>query len=117
MIAINESDDGEKMQIQINTDSSVEAHEKYSAQVKSVIENSLSHFSDQITRIEVHLSDVNGDKGGAEDKRCMIEARLEGRRPLAVTHEAPTLDMAIDGAANKMKRSIESDLGRLHDKR
>lgn len=104
------------MQIQINTDSTVEANEKYAAQVKSVIENALSHFSDQVTRVEVNLSDENGHKSGPDDKRCLIEARIEGRRPIIVTHEAPTLDLAIDGAADKMKRSIESDLGRLHDK-
>jgi len=104
------------MQIQINTDSTVEANEKYAAQVKSVIENALSHFSDKITRVEVYLSDENGHKSGPDDKRCLIEVRIEGRRPIIVTHEASTLDLAIDGAADKMKRSIERDLGRLHDK-
>jgi ribosome-associated translation inhibitor RaiA len=43
-----------------------------------------------------------------------MEARLEGRRPIAVTHQAATLDQAVDGAADKLAKLIESTLGRLH---
>jgi hypothetical protein len=45
----------------------------------------------------------------------MMEARLEGSQPIAVTHQAATLDQAMDGAANKLSRLIESTLGRLHE--
>ena len=45
----------------------------------------------------------------------MMEARLEGRQPIAVTHQAATVEQAIDGAADKLKRSIESTLGRLRE--
>lgn len=44
-----------------------------------------------------------------------MEARLEGRQPIAVTHEAATGHQAIDGAADKLERFIESTLGRLRD--
>jgi hypothetical protein len=46
----------------------------------------------------------------------MKEARLEGRQPIAVTHQAATVEQALEGAADKLKRSIESTLGRLRDK-
>jgi uncharacterized protein YjbJ (UPF0337 family) len=45
----------------------------------------------------------------------MIEARLEGRQPTAVKHAAATLDQAAKGAADKLKSSLESTLGRLRD--
>jgi len=45
----------------------------------------------------------------------MMEARLDGHQPTAVTHHAANLDQAINGAADKLQRSIESSLGRLHD--
>jgi hypothetical protein len=45
----------------------------------------------------------------------VMEARLEGRLPVAVTHQAATLDQAVEGAAHKLARLIESTLGRLHD--
>lgn len=101
------------MQIQVNTDSSIEGREKLTAHVRSVVESALTRFSDRITRVEVHLSDQNGDKSGQDDKRCTMEARLKGRQPTAVTHDAATLDQAVDGAADRIQRSIESALGRL----
>ena len=101
------------MQIQINTDKNIQGTEDFANQVQSVVEHNLSHFTDRITRVEVHLSDQSGDKHSHDDKRCMMEARLEGRRPIAVTHQAGTLDEAISGAADKLKVSIESMVGRL----
>jgi ribosome-associated translation inhibitor RaiA len=104
------------MQIQINTDHNLEGHESLAARISGVIENTLSRFSDHITRVEVHLSDENSDKkDGYDNMRCMIEARLEGRQPIAVTHQATTLDEAVDGAADKLTNLIETTLGRLHD--
>jgi ribosome-associated translation inhibitor RaiA len=106
------------MQIQINTDRNIEGHEMLAAQVTGVVESALSRISDRITRVEVHLSDENSDKkGGNDNMRCMMEARLEGRQPIAVTHQAATLDQAVDGAADKLTRLIESTLGRLRDQK
>jgi len=69
-----------------------------------------------ITRVEVHLSDENAGKAGSHDKRCMIEARLEGHQPIAVTDEAETLGQAIGGAAEKLKHSLDHTLGRLSNR-
>ena len=104
------------MHIQINTDSNIEGREELASHVKGVVESALSRFSDRITRVEVHLSDQNSDKSGQDDKRCMMEARIEGRQPTAVTHEAATLDQAVDGAADKLKSSLESTFERLRDR-
>ena len=103
------------MQIQINTGHNIEGHEALSAHVSGKVEHALSRLSDHITRVEVHLTDEDGDKSGPNDKRCVMEARLEGRLPVAVTHQAATLDQAVEGAAHKLARLIESTLGRLHD--
>jgi ribosome-associated translation inhibitor RaiA len=100
------------MQIQINTDHNIEGREALAAHFSEVVERALSRMSDHITRLEVHLSDENGDKQGQNDKRCMLEARIEGRQPIAVTYHAATLDQAVDGAADKLTRLIESTLGR-----
>jgi hypothetical protein len=103
------------MQVQINTDSSIEGREALASTVSQVVEGALDRFRERITRVEVHLSDVNGDKGG-RDKRCLLEARLEGRQPVAVTHQAATVDHAVEGAAAKLTRRIESTLGRLESR-
>lgn len=109
------------MHIQINTDRTIEGDEALSAHVRSVVKNTLGSLSERITRVEVHLSDEDGaardHKVGQNDKRCMMEARLEGYRPLAVTAHAGTLHQSIDRAADKLARLVESTLGRLHNHR
>ena len=105
------------MQIQVNTDHTIEGHEAMAARIRGVVENTLSRVSDRITRVEVHLIDESGPKSRKNNKRCMMEARLEGRQPIAVTDEAATLDLAVDSAADKLVRLIEHTLGKLHDQR
>ncbi|MDP5017604.1 HPF/RaiA family ribosome-associated protein [Anabaena sp. UHCC 0187] len=101
------------MQIQIHTGHNIEGHEALANQVSDVVAESLSRFSDNITQVDVHLSDENSDKkGGNDDMRCMIEAHLAGYHPLAVTDQAETLDQAVDGAAEKLTNLIEHTLGR-----
>lgn len=103
------------MLIQVNTDRHIDGHGTLTTQVHGAVESALSRFSDHITRVAVHLSDENGNKSGQSDKRCMMEARLEGRQPLAVTHEAATLEQAIDGAAERLAHLVVNTLGRLQD--
>lgn len=103
------------MHIQINTDHNIEGHEALATHLSSIVAKTLSRISSHITRVEVHVSDENGHKNGKNDKRCVMEARLENRPPAAVTCHAETLHQAVEGAADKLIRSIESDLGRLHD--
>lgn len=105
------------MKIQINTDRNIEADEPWAQQVESTIETALARFGDQITRVEVHVSDLNSHKFGAADKRCMLEARLAGLQPIAVSDEAATLEQAILGAAGKLVRTLDSTLGRLDTRR
>jgi len=105
------------MKIQLNTDVHIEGTEALAAQVNASIEQALDHFSEHITRVEVHLSDENGGKSGQKDQRCMLEARLEGRQPVAVTDHAATLEQAVNGATQKLARLLDSTLGRLHDHR
>lgn len=103
------------MRIQVNTDANIEGHATMITQVSDVVKSTLSRVSDHITSVEVHLSDENGDKGGQDDKRCMMEARMEGRQPIAVTHQAANLSQAVDGAVDKLSRLIESNLDRSRD--
>jgi ribosome-associated translation inhibitor RaiA len=105
------------MQIQINTDNNVKGREKLATYVRGVVEGAVSRFNERITRVEVHLGDENGDKTGTEDKRCVMEVRVESRHPIAVTHHAATLGAAVDGAAGKLRRSLEHDLHRLREHR
>ncbi|SMO72291.1 HPF/RaiA family ribosome-associated protein [Solitalea koreensis] len=101
------------MIIQFNTDKNINGSEELNASFISLISNKLSRFSDQITRIEAHLSDVNANKEGQNDIRCLLEARLEGMQPIAVTNKANTKEEAVEGALDKLKTSLDTILGRL----
>jgi len=105
------------MKIQVNTDTHIDGHERLATHVSATIEHALKRFSDHVTRVEVHLSDENGDKTGPLDQRCMLEVRLEGRQPVAVTEHANTQEQAVSGATQKMLRLLDSTLGRLNDHR
>jgi hypothetical protein len=82
------------------------------------VKNALGRINGHIMRVEVNLSDENSDmKGGKDEMRCLMEARLEGYRPIAVNHRAMTLGQAVEGAADKLTRSVENSLGRLKTQR
>ncbi|SES75732.1 Sigma 54 modulation protein / S30EA ribosomal protein [Nitrosomonas marina] len=104
------------MQIQINTDRNIEGREVLSNHVKAMVEHGLDRFSEQLTRVEVHISDENSEKRGDNDKRCVIEARIENRQPVAVTHQDADLDAAVRGAVDKLKNMMSSMLGRQKNK-
>ena len=105
------------MQIQVHTDHHTEGGEKFSAYVSNMVETALSHVSARISRVEVHLSDENGSKKGEDDKRCMMEARVEGHQPIAVTQKAGSVDEALNGAADKLLKALESTLNRIKEAR
>jgi ribosome-associated translation inhibitor RaiA len=100
------------MQVQINTDHNIDGRESLAAWITEVVQSSLSRVSAHITRVEVHLNDEDGRKHGQDDKRCVMEVRLEGRQPVAVTEHASTLHQAVNGAAEKLTHLIEGVLGR-----
>lgn len=101
------------MQINIQSDTSVEKSDALNRHVQTVVETAMKRFGGQVTRVEVHLSDQNAHKSSDGESRCMLEARLAGLEPIAVTEHAATLHQAIGGAAEKLKRATESALGKL----
>lgn len=104
------------MQVLVNSNHTIHGGEDLTERVQGVVEGRLDRFEGRITRVEVHLNDLNGSKLGERDKRCMMEARIGGMKPIAVSHEAPTLTEAIHAAADKLERAIEHALGKLEDK-
>jgi ribosome-associated translation inhibitor RaiA len=104
------------MQININTDKTIERHQGLDDHVESVVNAAVARFGEQITRVEVHLSDDNSQKSADGGNRCLLEARVTGYQPIAVSEHAATLHQAISGAAENLKRAVDSALGRLHDK-
>jgi ribosome-associated translation inhibitor RaiA len=103
------------MQVLVNSDHHIVGGVDLTERVQGVVEGRLDRFEGRITRVEVHLNDLNSLKRGERDKRCVMEVRVGGLKPIAVSHEAPTLTEAIHMAADKLERAVEHALGKLQD--
>lgn len=99
------------MQVQVNHDNHVRLAGDTAERLSQTVEDALSKFADRITRVEMHLGDLNAGKGGA-DKRCMLEARMSNMPPIAVTHTAETLQLAIDGALERLDHALGHAIGK-----
>ena len=104
------------MLIKINTDHNIQGREALAGRLTGVVEHALARVSEHITRVEIHLSLESGGKSGQSDKRCVMEARVESHQPIVVSDQAGSLDQAVEGAAAKMLRAVDSAYGRLRSR-
>lgn len=105
------------MLVQVNTDRHIVGSPRLTEEVQETVQNALARYAPQVTRVEVHLTDENGEKAVGNDKRCVLEARLSGLNPAAVTHDAPSINEAVDGALDRLTSLLDTQLGRLRDKK
>jgi len=105
------------MQVEVHTDNHVDGGGELVRRVESEVEGAIGRFGDHIVRVIVQLNDANGEKSGDRDKRCLMEARIAGHPPVAVSHEADSLDEAIDAAAGKLERSLDHLFDKLDHKK
>jgi hypothetical protein len=103
------------MQVLFSTDHTIDGHERLASYATEVVNHILGRFDQHVTRIEVHLTDIDGAKDIGEDKRCVMEARIEGRPPVAVTHLADEVGPALDGAARKLRRALDTVFGKMRE--
>ena len=105
------------MQVQVRTDNNINGSAGLLENIESELTDTLGRFGNQLTRVEVHLRDVNGPKSVGDDKSCLLEARLAGHQPLVVSHDAATVRQAIDGATEKLERALDHLLGKLGNRK
>ena len=101
------------MTIQFNTDKNFNGGEDFSAPFITQIESELERFSSLITRVEVHLSDEDGNKDGLSAIRCLLEARIKGKQPAVVTNQADTVEHAVSGSIDKLVSVLDTIIGRM----
>ncbi|TCD02058.1 HPF/RaiA family ribosome-associated protein [Erythrobacteraceae bacterium CFH 75059] len=100
------------MDFQFNTDSSVMGTENVAERIETQLRERLARFADRLTRLEVHVVDENASRGGADDKKCTIEARPRGGAPVAVTATAGDVDSAARQAGAKLVSLLDSHFGK-----
>ncbi|MDD4974555.1 MAG: hypothetical protein PHY93_09415 [Bacteriovorax sp.] len=104
------------MQIQISNDHNIKGtHESFteSEKFEEIVKDAIGHYQQHITRVVIHFTDENAGKTGFEDKRCLIEARISSANPMIASHHANTLVLALEGAAEKLKHSLNHTFGKL----
>ncbi len=101
------------MLIQFNTDNNLTLHEGFNEKLSTRLKDKLNRFSEHITRIEVYLSDDNGRKQGPDDKKCTLEARIEGRPPVAVSASGNDYELAVEGALHKLRSALDTIFDKL----
>jgi ribosome-associated translation inhibitor RaiA len=101
------------MMIEVNSDNNITGNERLNSYVSDTVSDALSRFSEQVMRVEVHLGDENSHKGGKDDKRCMIEARLAHMQPVAVTAHSDSIEQALHDAVDKLIAALDKAIGRL----
>lgn len=105
------------MQILIHTDNRTELSAEQREEIQAYLEDKLRRYTERITRLDVRLTDENSpEKGGPDDKQCVLEARLSGLQPISVTDRGATPDLVVRGAVGKLRSKIESRLGKLEDR-
>ena len=105
------------MQIQVNSDNIINADDGTIQAMRTLLLNKLGRFVPHLTRLEVHLKDVNSTSAGAPNIVCTLEARPAGLAPLTVDSNGPTIDVAVARAAGKMVTALDRTFGKLTDRK
>ena len=69
------------------------------------VRQALKRFTWLTPRVHVHLSDINGPRGGI-DRRCQIELLTDGGKPVVVTSLARDWLSALQSALTRATRSL-----------
>ena len=99
------------MFVQISSDNQIKSDAEANARLEERVRDKLKRFESRLTHVEVHLSDVNGSKGG-DDKRVSLEARANGQDPVAVHADAARVEVALTAAADKAVRALDHALSK-----
>jgi ribosome-associated translation inhibitor RaiA len=102
--------------VQINTDNQIKSDAEANERLEQRIRQKLRRFERRLSHVELHVSDTNGTKGGA-DKRVSLEVRPNGHDPIAVHADGERIEDAVTGAIDKAARALEHALGREDPRR
>lgn len=105
------------MQVLLHSDPNTDGSHLMAEHLSSTVKQALGRFGERVTRVEAHLSDVNGQaKTGSQAIHCTLEARLIGLDNIVVKDHADSAHQAIDGAVRKLKRALDTEIAK-HDDR
>jgi ribosome-associated translation inhibitor RaiA len=102
------------MKVQVNASNDIHNKESLESWANEYLNERLARFGQDLTSIEVQLTDENhATRGGDTDKRCMLEARIAGRAPVAVTAFGADQNLAFRAAGEKLEHALDHAFGKL----
>ena len=75
------------------------------AHIRKRIHLTLGGFKDNVLKVLVRLSDVNGPRGGI-DKRCLIQVKLSGQKDVVIEDTQNKTFTAVNRAAHRAKKGV-----------
>lgn len=105
------------MQFQFNSDNQTDGDSGMARRVEEITRARLSRIERHLTRVEVHVGDVNGPRTTSDDKRCSVEARPAGMDPISATDQGSSIEAAVAGAADKVLASYDRQIGKRTDRK
>ena len=80
------------------------------------VHHGLDRLRERVRSVLVRLADVNGPRGG-RDKHCAVLIRLATGEEIIVNARDACPYRAVDGAVNRLKRSVKKQVGRRRSRR
>lgn len=101
------------MDFQFNTDNNIEGTEEMASRAEARVRERLARFETRLTRIEVHVRDIDGTTSGARGIEAVIEARPAGREPVSSSDRGTEPAAAVNAALAKLVTRLDSEFGKL----
>jgi hypothetical protein len=100
------------MKILVNSDSSIPMDARLAKYIVGEASELLDRFSDRLTRVEIHISDIDRGKTGKVDKRCLVEVRPTRMKPLVASAQTKDVETSVNQAMRKIVRGLNTTLGK-----
>lgn len=79
--------------------------------IRKKLSTALSAFEDRFQMVIVRLSDINGPRGG-DDQRCQVQLILNGMPDIIVEDTQDNMYAAIHKSIKKLKQTFKSKIKR-----
>ncbi len=99
------------MQFQFNSDNRVDAGAATASNLETLVRQKLGHVTEHLSRVEVHVGDVNGPRRG-DRITCAVELRPNGMEPISARDEASNVEVAVASATDKALTAFNRQIGR-----
>jgi ribosomal subunit interface protein len=85
--------------------------------VEKRVHFALGRFGDRVREVRVSLTDLNGPRGGGDDIRCSIHARLAPSSSMLVEQRSADPFAAVARASDRVARGMRRHVNRAHAQR